>query len=95
MTKNNTQSKTYNTLGVGTLLKLLQIEADKSHGGAFTIYATGDGYKVAFGASILDGAGRFETRALPTLKEALTAALTGEWAKSEVAVDESARAAAR
>ncbi|HEU0175226.1 MAG TPA: hypothetical protein VFV58_13275 [Blastocatellia bacterium] len=86
MTKNNTQSKTYNSFGVLTLLKLIQIEADKSHAGVFAILATGDGYKVAFGAGVLTGSGWLETRVLPTLKGALTAALAREWAPTETAV---------
>jgi hypothetical protein len=91
----NNQSKTnnYSSFGVGTLIKLAAIEAGKNHGGAFEVHANEDGYKVAFGASIFDGAGRFETRALPTLKEALIAALAGEWATTESTADESALAA--
>jgi hypothetical protein len=95
MTKNNTRQKTLSTLGVTTLLKLAQLAADSSHNGEFTISSTGGGFKVAFGAGVLDGAGRFETGVRPTLKEALIAALAGEWATIETAVDESALAAAR
>jgi hypothetical protein len=84
----NNQSKTnnYSSFGLVTLIKLIQIEADAAHNGVFAIHASEGGYRVALGA------GRFETEVRPTLKQALACALAGEWAKSEVAVGESALA---
>jgi len=51
MNKKNTQSKskTFSSFSVPTLMKLAQMEADKNHGGKFTILADGDEFKVAFG----------------------------------------------
>jgi len=66
---------------VDRLLKLMTLEAKRSHDGHYTIFAFTTGYKVAFGTPSLypvQASADYQLRAMPsfpTLKEAMIAAL--------------------
>jgi hypothetical protein len=51
MKQDNTRQKTLSTFGITALLKLVALEADANHNGAFTIFSTGDGFKAIYGSA--------------------------------------------
>ena len=79
------QHQQLQSLPLESLLKLLTIEAKKSHDGHYTIFAFTTGYKVALGTPDMTpwGASKVyaqlaEMPAFPTLKDAVIAALVSE-----------------
>jgi hypothetical protein len=87
----NNQSKTndYSSFGVGTLIKLAAIEADKNHNGEFTIIAAAGEFKAVYGQGAPSQAE--SVPAHDSLKSALVALLV----ESPTFAGESALAASR